>query len=158
MNVRFCLLPYQHILFYAAHKRGETALRVLSWNFPANGSLKAVDNQFMLGPSILTTPVSGPLLRASQGVFPGVPHTRWYDWYTLKKVQAQPGQNVTLNAPLEMIPVHVRGGSTIASQKLGNTTKTTRTNPWSVLVALDSKQEVKGSCTLTMVSFKNPLT
>jgi alpha-glucosidase len=144
MDVRFRLLPYQYTLFYAAHKRGETVLRALSWNFPDDESLKSVDNQFMLGSSILITPVLAPLLRASQGVFPGAPHTRWYDWYTLEEVHAQAGQNVTLDAPLEHIPVHVRGGSIIASQKPGNTTKTTRMNPWSILVALDKKQEAKG--------------
>ncbi|KAJ4379014.1 hypothetical protein N0V86_005891 [Didymella sp. IMI 355093] len=144
MDVRFRLLPYQYTLFYAAHKRGETVLRALSWNFPDDESLKSIDNQFMLGPSILITPVLAPLLRTSQGVFPGVPDTRWYDWYTLEEVQAQPGQNVTLEAPLEHIPVHVRGGSIIASQTPGNTTKMTRMNPWSILVALDAKQEAKG--------------
>jgi alpha-glucosidase len=92
----------------------------------------------------LITPVLAPLLRVSQGVFPGAPHTRWYNWYTLKEVHAQPGQNVTLDAPLEHIPVHVRGGSIIASQKPGNTTKTTRMNPWSILVALDGKREAEG--------------
>ncbi|OAG14111.1 hypothetical protein CC77DRAFT_1067362 [Alternaria alternata] len=144
MDVRFRLLPYQYTLFHAAHKRGETVLRALSWNFPDDELLKSVDNQFMLGPSILITPVLAPLLRVSQGVFPGAPHTRWYDWYTLKEVHAQPGQNVTLDAPLEHIPVHVRGGSIIASQKPGNTTKTTRMNPWSILVALDGKREAEG--------------
>ncbi|RYN23236.1 hypothetical protein AA0114_g12846 [Alternaria tenuissima] len=144
MDVRFRLLPYQYTLSHAAHKRGETVLRALSWKFPDDKSLKSVNNQFMLGPSILTTPVLAPLLRVSQGVFPGAPHTRWYDWYTLKEVHAQPGQNITLDAPLEHIPVHVRGGSIIASQKPGSTTKTTRMNPWSILVALDGKREAEG--------------
>jgi len=144
MNVRFRLLPYSYTLFHAAHTKGGTVMRALSWNFPDEEALKNVDNQFMLGPSILITPVLAPLLRAAQGVFPGVPTTRWYDWYTLEEVQAQPGQNVTLDAPLEHIPVHVRGGSIIASQVPGNTTKTTRSNPWSVLVALDANQQAEG--------------
>lgn len=59
-------------------------------------------------------------------------------------MQAQPGQNVTLDASHERIPVHVHGGSIIASQKPGNTTKITRSNPSSIIVALDSKQEAKG--------------
>jgi alpha-glucosidase len=63
---------------------------------------------------------------------------------------------VTLDAPLEHIPVHVRGGSIIASQKPGNTTKTTRTNPWSILVALDSKQEAKGELYLDDGISQNP--
>lgn len=144
MDVRFRLLPYQYTLFWAAHTRGETVLRALAWNFPDDESLKAIDNQFMLGPSILITPVLAPLLRTSQGVFPGVPDTRWYDWYSLEEVKAQAGENVTLDAPLEHIPVHVRGGSIIASQLPGNTTKMTRMNPWSILIALDSEQQAKG--------------
>ncbi|KAF2117490.1 family 31 glycoside hydrolase [Lophiotrema nucula] len=70
--VRFQLLPYWYTLFYNAHTQGGTVLRPLSWNFPDEADLKAIDNQFMLGPSILITPVLAPFLSQSQGVFPGV--------------------------------------------------------------------------------------
>ncbi|KAF2645172.1 hypothetical protein P280DRAFT_391630 [Massarina eburnea CBS 473.64] len=145
MHVRFQLLPYWYTLFYHAHTRGDTVLRALSWNFPNEEILKSVDNQFMVGPSILVTPVLAPLLQQSQGVFPGVATgTRWYDWYTLQEVQASPGQNVSLPAPLEVIPVHLRGGTIIASQKPGNTTKTTRMNPWTFIVALNKNEQAHG--------------
>lgn len=145
IRVRFQLLPYWYTLFWKAHTNGETVLRALSWNFPDEELLKSVDNQFMLGPDILITPVLAPLLREAKGVFPGVGSgTRWYDWYTLEDVHAQAGENVTLSAELEHIPVHVRGGSIIASQTPANTTKHTRMNPWSILIALDSQQEAAG--------------
>lgn len=72
MGVRFRLLAYRYTLFYHAHTRGETVLRALAWNFPDEELLKNVDNQFMLGPAILITPVLAPLLRESKGLFPGI--------------------------------------------------------------------------------------
>ena len=68
-----------------------------------------------------------------------------YDWYTLEKVDAAPGENKTLEAPLVHQPIHVRGGSIIPIQKAGNTTSTSRKMPWSLLIALDKEGAAKGS-------------
>lgn len=57
---------------------------------------------------------------------------------------AQPGQNISLPAPLEVIPVHLRGGTIIAAQTPANTTKHTRMNPWSITIALDINQAAAG--------------
>ncbi|KAH7039727.1 extracellular alpha-glucosidase aglu [Microdochium trichocladiopsis] len=136
MDVRYSLLPYTYTLFARAHQRGETVLRALAWEFPDDPSLAAVETQFMSGPAILVTPVLAPLATTVRGVFPGVAQGQaWYDWYTLQKVQVAPGENKTLDAPLEHQPIHVRAGYIIPMQKAGNTTKTSRQNPWSLLVA-----------------------
>lgn len=80
-----------------------------------------------------------------KGVFPGVGSgTIWYDWYSLQKVDAAAGENKTLQAPLVHQPIHVRGGSIIPMQKAGNTTKTSRKMPWSLLIALDKDGEAQG--------------
>jgi alpha-glucosidase len=145
MYVRFQLLPYTYTLFHRAHTSGTTVLRALCWNFPDVPLLATIDNQFMLDPSILITPVLAPLLRQSHGVFPGIATgTRWYDRYSLQQVQAEPGQNVTLEAPLEVVPVHLRGGTVLASQRPANTTKHTRMEGWSLIVALDANQAAMG--------------
>ena len=76
-------------------------------------------------------PVLIPNVDTVNGVSPGIGEgTNWYDWYTLPPVSAQPQENVTLSAPLEHINVHVRGGSIIPLQAPGNTTKTTKSNPY----------------------------
>ncbi|KAI1858944.1 uncharacterized protein JN550_012302 [Neoarthrinium moseri] len=146
MDARFKLLAYHYTLFWKAHTCGATVMRALQWEFPNEESLKAVDNQFMLGPSILITPVLEPLVTSVRGVFPGIADgTRWYDWYNYTEVHAQPGENKTIEAPLVHIPVFIRGGSIIPSQKPGNTTKMTRMNPWTIIVALDIQNEGVGS-------------
>lgn len=146
MNIRYSLLPYTYTLFHQANQAGETVLRALAWEFPDDESLKAVETQFMSGPALLVTPVLAPLATSVQGVFPGVAQgTIWYDWYTLQKVDVQPGENKTMEAPLEHQPIAVRGGYIIPIQKAGNTTATSRKMPWSLLIALDKNGEAEGS-------------
>lgn len=145
MNIRYSLLPYTYTLFHQAHKAGETVLRALAWEFPNDPQLAGIETQFMSGPALLVTPVLAPLATSVQGVFPGVADgTRWYDWYTLEEVKAVPGENKTLDAPLLHQPIHIRGGYIVPIQKAGNTTKTSRLSPWSLIVALDKNGEAEG--------------
>ncbi|WPG98450.1 Hypothetical protein R9X50_00124000 [Acrodontium crateriforme] len=146
MQVRYSMLTYMYTLFYYAATEGQTVMRALSWEFPNDPSLAGTYSQFMLGPSILVTPVLVPNVDYVKGVFPGVGEgTKWYDWYTLQPVSAKPQENVTLSAPLEHINVHVRGGSIIALQTPGYTTDETRASPYSLLIALDSNEAASGS-------------
>jgi len=146
MNIRYALLPYMYTLFYQANTMGETVMRALQWEFPGDASIAAVDNQFMLGPALLITPVLQPQVDYVQGVFPGVADgTIWYDWYTLQPLDVTPGQNITLPAPLGHINVHVKSGSVVPLQAPGNTTTTSRLNPWCLLVTADKNGEASGS-------------
>ena len=64
---------------YYAHARGETVMRALAWEFPADSSLAGAYAQFMLGPSLLITPVLVPNVETVQGIFPGIGEgTNWY--------------------------------------------------------------------------------
>ncbi|KAK3686753.1 hypothetical protein LTR37_019503 [Vermiconidia calcicola] len=141
ISIRYSLLSYIYTLFYYAHTRGDTVMRALAWEFPDDISLRETDTQFLLGPSILVTPVLEPNASTVKGVFPGIEDgTRWYDWYTLREVKGvMPHENVTMAAPLEHINVHVRGGSIIPLQLPGNTTKTTKESPYSLLVVPDNR-------------------
>lgn len=145
MNIRYSLLPYTYTLFHKAHKAGETVLRALAWEFPNDPQLAGVETQFMSGPAILVTPVLEALATTVRGVFPGIAQgTRWYDWYTLEEVDAVAGENRTLDAPILHQPIHIRGGYIIPIQRAGNTTKTSRLNPWSLIVALDKNGKAEG--------------
>ena len=139
IGIRYSLLAYMYTLLYYAHTRGDTMMRALAWEFPNDKSLRAVDNQFMLGPSILVTPVLEPDARTVKGMLPGCGEsTRWYDWYTLQEVkEVQPQANMTMDAPLEHINLHIRGGSILALQQPGNTTAATRLGTYSLVIAPD---------------------
>ncbi|KAK0880551.1 hypothetical protein LTR87_005673 [Friedmanniomyces endolithicus] len=145
-SVRYSLLTYMYTLFYYAHTQGDTVMRALAWEFPNDASLAGTYTQFMLGPSLLITPVLVPNVESANGVFPGIGEgTNWYDWYTLQPVVAQAHENVTLSAPITHINVHVRGGAILPLQAPAYTTAETRANPYSLLVALDESGQASGS-------------
>lgn len=146
MAIRYRLLPYLYTLFYHAHTNGENVMRALAWEFPNDPSLASADRQFLLGPSILVTPVLEPLAKTVNGVFPGLIENRetWYDWYNHTAVPVPSQANTTIDAPLGHIPVYVRGGSVLPLQQQALTTRDARHSPWDILVALDNNGDAKG--------------
>jgi alpha-glucosidase len=157
MKIRYSILPYFYTLFHQAHTTGSTVMRALAWEFPTDPSLAAVDTQFMVGPSIMVVPVLEPLADTVKGVFPGVGKGEvWYDWYAQTAVDAKPGVNTTIPAPLGHIPVYVRGGSILPMQEPALTTRDARNTPWSLLVALSGNQTASGSLYLDDGTSLNP--
>ncbi|KAF2230688.1 glycoside hydrolase family 31 protein [Viridothelium virens] len=145
MAIRYSILPYMYTLFHQAHTTGSTVMRALSWEFPTEPSLASADRQFLLGSSLLVTPVLEPLATTVDGVFPGVKDgTVWYDWYNQTAVDVPAGANVTIDAPLGHIPLYVRGGSVMPMQEPGYTTAESRKNPWALLTALDQEGSATG--------------
>ncbi|KAK5170881.1 uncharacterized protein LTR77_004025 [Saxophila tyrrhenica] len=145
MAIRYSLLPYMYTLFYLSHTTGSTVMRALSWEYPNDPTLAAIDNQFLLGPSVMVVPVLGQGMDYARGVFPGIVQGEvWYDWYTQEVVSARPGQNVTIPAPLGHIPVFIRGGSVLPQQEALYTTLESRNSSWSLLCALDANGAATG--------------
>jgi alpha-glucosidase len=144
-TIRYALLPYIYTTFYLAHTTGSTVLRALAWEFPDDPTLASADRQFLLGSSLMITPVLTQGAVTVDGVFPGVGNGDiWYDWYNQSAVNAGPGENITIEAPLGHIPVYVRGGSVLPMQEPALTTAASRRNPWGLLVALGSEGGASG--------------
>lgn len=162
MQIRYALLPYMYTLFHEAHAKGNTVMRALAWEFPSEPALATADRQFLLGPSLLISPVLEQGTDSVQAVFPGTQQgTIWYDWYNQSRIvdsAALRGENVTISAPLGHIPLFVRGGSVLPMQPLQDalTTSQARGQPWSLLVALDACKAAKGSLYLDDGESVNP--
>ncbi|KAH7336713.1 glycosyl hydrolases family 31-domain-containing protein [Rhexocercosporidium sp. MPI-PUGE-AT-0058] len=145
MNIRYTLLPYIYTTFYLSHTTGSTVMRALAWEFPNDPSLVAADQQFLLGGSLMITPVLAQGATSVGGVFPGVGKGEvWYDWYNQSAITAGPGQNITIDAPLGHIPVYVRGGSVLPIQEAGMTTRECRSNPWGLIAARSLEGTAEG--------------
>lgn len=146
MEIRYSLLPYMYTLFQQAHTTGSTVMRALAWEFPNDPTLADIDNQFLLGPSLMIVPVLGQGLTSRGGVFPGVANGEvWYDWYNKTAINAQPGVNHTIDAPLGHIPVYIRGGAILPQQEALYTTNECRNSSWSLIVALSNRGVAEGS-------------
>ena len=145
VDIRYTLLPYIYTTFYLAHETGSTVMRALAWEFPNEPSLANADRQFLLGGSLMITPVLEQGASTVGGVFPGVGYGEvWYDWYNQSAVSAGPGQNITIDAPLGHIPVYIRGGSVLPTQEPGMTTKECRSNPWGLIAATSLEGTASG--------------
>lgn len=146
MSIRYLILPYIYTAFYFAHNTGSTVMRALAWEFPNEPTLASADRQFLLGGSIMVTPVLAQGATTVDGVFPGVGSGEvWYDWYNLTAIVAQPGQNITIDAPLGHIPVYVRGGSILPTQEPGMTIRDCRANPWGLIAATSLEGTASGN-------------
>ncbi|XP_077984553.1 sucrase-isomaltase, intestinal-like [Glandiceps talaboti] len=73
------------------------------------------------------------------------PNARWYDYYTGEEVSpSNIGSQATLNAPMNYMPLHVRGGYILPTQEPGRSTVYTRSLPLGMIVALDDTDEAFG--------------
>ncbi len=107
MNIREKLRPYLMKLNQTAHERGLPPMRPLFIDFPQNEEAARVDDQFMLGPDLLVAPVLEKGARQRQVYFPD--GTDWVDAWSGEVMAG--GTTVTVEAPLEKVPVYWRKGS-----------------------------------------------
>ena len=106
MRLRYRLMPYLYSLAGAAHFDDYTLMRGLPMDFPDDPQVRDLDDQWLLGPTLMPCPVSEYQVRSREVYFP---QTGWYDFYTGTFTDG--GRSVTVPAPYERMPLFVREGS-----------------------------------------------
>nr|CAD7260439.1 unnamed protein product [Timema shepardi] len=138
--VRYSLLPYLYTLFYEAHTDGSTVVTPIFFEFPSDESTYSIDTAFMWGSGLLIAPV---LTEATTQVDIYLPSAQWYDFYT-GALLTSGGADTTLDAPLDTIPLLVRGGHILPMQEPGMTTTASRKNNFQLMVASDESGSASG--------------
>lgn len=113
LEIRYSLLPYLYYLFYDSHVNGKTVARPLFYEFPEDVTTHLLEIEFMWGSCILFVPVLDEGKTSVEGYFPA---GTWYDWNTNETLIAKSGLKKTLNAPLDVIPLFIRGGCILPTQ------------------------------------------
>jgi alpha-glucosidase (family GH31 glycosyl hydrolase) len=105
-RLHISLFPYFYAYASAAAKTGVPIMRHLSLEFPDDPKTYDTDSEYMLGEKLLIAPVikEGASTRSLY-----LPKGFWVDYWTGQTVAG--GQQVTVPAPLEQIPILVRAGS-----------------------------------------------
>ncbi|XP_072415319.1 lysosomal alpha-glucosidase [Chiloscyllium punctatum] len=138
--IRYSLLPYLYTLFHHSHVFGETVARAILFEFPEDRNTYSIDKQFLLGRSLLVSPVLEPGAVTVMAYFPqGV----WYDFYTGSAFSST-GEYVKLSAPLDTINLHLREGAIVPTQEPATTIWVSSGNPLHLLVALSQDASAKG--------------
>jgi alpha-glucosidase len=106
IGFRYELLPYIYTAAWQAAQSGLPMMRSLALAFSGDRRTYSVDDQFLLGDTLLAAPVGRPGQTSRRVYLPGGP---WYDFWTGER---QSGE-VTADAPLERMPLYVRAGSVL---------------------------------------------
>uniref|UniRef100_A0A287DB05 P-type domain-containing protein n=1 Tax=Ictidomys tridecemlineatus TaxID=43179 RepID=A0A287DB05_ICTTR len=140
METRYTLLPYLYTLMFKAHTEGSTVVRPLLHEFVSDRVTWDIDDQFLLGPAFLVSPVLQANARSVTAYFPGA---RWYDYYSGVDINAR-GMWKDLAAPLDHINLHVRGGYILPWQEPALNTHLSRQKFMGFKVALDDEGSAEG--------------
>lgn len=113
--------------------------RPLIFEFPEDSRFLAEDVQFLLGDSILISPI---VYEGANSIDAKFPAGIWYDWKDGTAISGPTTQ--TLQANLTEIPIHVRAGSIIPLKSPKLTISDTYNTPFGLLVALDKNGTASG--------------
>ena len=108
-KLRYRLLPYTYSLAWRVTRDDYTMQRGLPMDWPADRRVRDVGDQFMFGPAFLVAPVTEPGADSRSVYLPQA--AAWYDFWTGTRLSGT--ENVEVAAPLERIPLFVRGGSIV---------------------------------------------
>ena len=108
LKLRYRLLPFLYTTLEEAHRTGVPLFRPLMLNYQDDPNTYNLDDEFMIGDDLLVAPVTRPDV-TSRLVY--LPKGVWYDYWTNKKYEG--GTMIRADAPLESVPMFVRGGAII---------------------------------------------
>jgi len=78
-------------------------------DFPNDPNVADVRDEYMFGPAFLVAPVTEQGATSRKVYLPA--GTDWYNYWTNKRVKG--GQTITVDAPIDTLPLFVRAGSII---------------------------------------------
>ncbi|KAL0486989.1 lysosomal alpha-glucosidase [Acrasis kona] len=143
---RYSLLFHLYTLFYENSVHKGMVWRPLFFEFAldkGNDGIARIDEQFLLGPSLLCSPVVYERASSVRAYFPS--GVTWYDYYSGEAVSNGSEWRV-LRAPWDHLPLHIRSGSIIVKNTPALTSAQTKKNPIGLLVALsDTLDDSLGS-------------
>jgi alpha-D-xyloside xylohydrolase len=108
-RLRYRLLPYTYTVAADTFHRDGTIMRGLSMDFMDDAAARDVRDEYLFGGAFLVAPVHRYKARSRPVYLPA--GAAWYDFHTGRRVEG--GQTVQADAPLNRMPLYVRGGSIV---------------------------------------------
>jgi alpha-D-xyloside xylohydrolase len=107
LRLRYQLMPYIYSLGHESHETGAPFMRGLFMDFGSDPKTADIRDEYMFGPALLIAPVTQQGQTSRQVYLPA--GTDWYNYWTNERVRG--GQNVTVAALIDVLPIFVRAGS-----------------------------------------------
>jgi alpha-D-xyloside xylohydrolase len=106
-KLRYRFMPYIYSLAWRVTNDDYTIQRPLVMDWRTDERARDIGDQFMFGPSLLVNPVLQADATHRTVYLPGAP--AWYDFWTGARINGS--REIEAEAPLDRIPLYVRGGS-----------------------------------------------
>jgi alpha-glucosidase len=113
IELRYQLIPYLYSVFREASRTGQPILRPMVYEFQDDPRTHTESFDFLVGAHLLVASVLEPDATTRDVYLPA--NSGWYDFYTGEYYAG--GENVTLHAPLERLPLLVRHGGMLPMGK-----------------------------------------
>jgi alpha-D-xyloside xylohydrolase len=116
---RMKFIPYLHAAFVRYHREGLPPFRALIMDYPDDPRTRTIDDEYMMGDSLLVAPVVVGGTACSQGGQGGAEATRpvylpageWHDFWTGERHGG--GQRINVSVPVGRIPLFVKTGTVL---------------------------------------------
>lgn len=112
LQLRYRLLPYFYTLSWEASQKGYPPVRPVFWSASDDAALWDIEDAFLLGDALLVCPIVEPGGRKRCIT---LPKGHWYHFWDDALLEG--AQPVTLEAPLEQIPLLVKAGSILPMEE-----------------------------------------
>jgi alpha-glucosidase len=124
IQLRYRMLPYLYNAFHDTAQTGLPVMRPLLLDYPDDPSAVSQDSEFLFGDDLLVAPVikGGETAR---DVY--LPRGVWYDFWTTRRYTGP--SDMMVDAPLDHIPIFVRGGAIVPTQQVVEYTDQAPINP-----------------------------
>ncbi|KAF3431860.1 hypothetical protein FNV43_RR26596 [Rhamnella rubrinervis] len=132
LGMRYKLLPYLYTLNYEAHISGAPIARPLFFSFPTYTECYGLSTQFLLGSSVMVSPV---LEQGKSQVKALFPPGSWHSLFDMTQIiVSKEGKYVTLYAPLHVVNVHLYQNTILPMQRGGLISKEARETPYTLVI------------------------
>ncbi len=118
-ELHYSLIPYMYSLFWEQHNTGIGVTRPLAMEFPDDPKAVKIDDEFLLGPSLLVCPVSDMSRVATEDVYLPAGEI-WMDYNTGYLYEG--GQTLKYTSSASVLPLFVRMGAILPLGHYGNNT------------------------------------
>ncbi len=110
-ELRYRLFPYLYSAAHEAAINGLPVIRAMPLAFPEDRNTYDKDLQFMFGQALLIAPIYDE----SDGRSVYLPEGKWIDYWTGTVYEG--GRNIDVKAPLDQMPIFVRGGAIVPTMQ-----------------------------------------
>lgn len=107
LRLRMQFVPYLYSAFVRYHEQGTPPFRALVMDYPSDLRTWKIDDQYLVGESVMVAPVVAGESRRE--IY--LPQGDWVDFWSGKGLPG--GQTITIDVPLNVIPLFVKAGTVL---------------------------------------------